>query len=196
MLELPQAGVTATIIQVANPLGSVIAYSGAQDPPTGGVDGDVVWLLCDGRALDQHAYPELFALIGKSFGDGSVNNPGHIQAAFNIPDLRGRFIRGTDDMGGAAAGNDPDMATRTAMMPGGNTGQNANKIGSLEPDGFASHNHTYTGKHQEAGGGTTFQGSGFASNSNPQDQTFTSSNVGGAETRPKNAYLNFIIRVK
>src|SRR5215208_2923491 len=124
-----EASVSATIVQVANPLGSVIGYAGSQDPPADGLDGSVVWLLCDGRALDQTLYPDLFKLIGNSFGNGSDNNPTHIPNAFNIPDLRGRFVRGTDDMGGTAAGNDPDMATRTAMMAGGNTGQSANKVG-------------------------------------------------------------------
>lgn len=192
----PQASVTATITQVANPLGSVTAYSGAQDPPTDGINGEVQWMLCDGRALDQTIYSALYALIGTSFGNGTDNNPNHIQNAFNIPDLRGRFIRGTDDMNGTAAGNDPDMAARTAMMPGGNTGQSSNKIGSLQPDGIVSHNHSYVGQHQEADGGTDFQGHGFDSNSHPGPQTYLMSSTGGNETRPKNAYLNFIIRVK
>ena len=191
----PEASVSATIVQVANPLGSVIGYSGSQDPPTDGLDGVVVWLLCDGRALDKTLYPDLFKLIGNSFGNGSDNNPTHITNAFNIPDLRGRFVRGTDDMGGKAAGNDPDMATRTAMMAGGNTGQSANKVGSLEADGFASHNHTYVGKFEAAEGGRQFRGYGFESDADPQDKTFTMSNTGGSETRPKNAYLNYIIRV-
>jgi hypothetical protein len=87
------------------------------------------------------------------------------------------------------------MATRTAMMAGGNTGQSANKVGSLEADGFASHNHTYVGKYEEADGGSGFKGWGFESDSKPQDKTYTMSNTGGSETRPKNAYLNYIIRV-
>lgn len=192
----PEASVSATIVQAANPLGSVIAYSGSQDPPADGLSGGVVWLLCDGRALDQRLYPELFALVGNSFGNGTDNNPTHIQNAFNIPDLRGRFVRGADDMGGKAAGNDPDVATRTAMMTGGNTGQAANKVGSLEADAFASHNHSYVAEYQEAAGGKDFKGWGFGSNSQTAIKKFTLSDAGGAETRPKNAYLNYIIRVK
>lgn len=192
----PEASVTAIIAQVANPLGSVIAYAGAQDPPPDGLSGGAVWLLCDGRALDQHLYPDLFALIGTSFGNGTANNPAHIQSAFNIPDLRGRFVRGTDDMGGKAAGNDPDAASRTAMTAGGNTGQTANKVGSVQADGFAGHVHSYVGRYQEARDGTGFTGWGFDSNSNSGAKTFTMSSTGGSETRPKNAYLNYIIRVK
>ncbi|PYS89550.1 MAG: hypothetical protein DMF64_17435 [Acidobacteria bacterium] len=193
----PQASVTATILQVANPLGSVTAYSGSQDPPTGGVSGEAQWILCDGRALDQETYSALYNLIGTSFGNGTVNNPNQIQNAFNIPDLRGRFIRGTDDMNGTAAGNDPDLSSRTAMMPGGNTGQNANKIGSLQPDGVVQHSHNYTAQWQQADDGGGFTGYGFDSNSTPSNpRTYTSSYIGGNETRPKNAYLNFIIRVK
>lgn len=190
-----QACATATIVQVANPLGSIIAYSGSQDPPTDGISGEAQWMLCDGRALDQTTYSALYALIGTSFGNGTINNPNHIQNAFNIPDLRGRFIRGTDDMNGTAAGNDPDTASRTPMMPGGNTGQSSNKVGSLQPDGIVSHNHTFLGQFIEASGGGGFQGHGFDSNSKSDPATFTMSNTGGNETRPKNAYLNFIIRV-
>ncbi len=192
----PEASVTAVIVQAANPLGSVVAYTGSQDPPPDGLTGGAVWLLCDGRALDQHLYPELFKLIGNSFGNGTTNNPTHIQNAFNIPDLRGRFVRGTDDMGGAAAGNDPDAASRTAMMTGGNTGQTANKVGSLQADGFAGHTHSYVGKYQEAKDGTGFKGWGFDSNSHTGAQVFMMSSTGGSETRPRNAYLNYIIRVK
>lgn len=51
-------------------------------------------LACDGAAVSRAAYPELFGAIGTTFGAGDGST------TFNLPDLRGRFIRGT---GGNAA---------------------------------------------------------------------------------------------
>lgn len=43
------------------------------------------WLPSYGQALSRHSYPELFAIIGHSFGgSGDI---------FHVPDLRGQFIR-------------------------------------------------------------------------------------------------------
>lgn len=45
---------------------------------------DVGWHLCDGSLLSVVEYPELFSLIGTTFGgDGQTN--------FGLPDLRGRL---------------------------------------------------------------------------------------------------------
>lgn len=46
------------------------------------------WLICDGRSLPRVGYPELFAVIGTSFGNIDENT-------FNLPDARGRVIGNT-----------------------------------------------------------------------------------------------------
>ncbi len=51
-------------------------------------------LECNGAAISRSAYAELFALIGTKHGAGDGTT------TFNLPDLRGKFIRGT---GGNAA---------------------------------------------------------------------------------------------
>lgn len=48
------------------------------------------WLVCDGRALSRTTYSALFNIIGITFGSGDGST------TFNIPDLRGEFIRGYD----------------------------------------------------------------------------------------------------
>ena len=62
------------------PVGSIQAYGGATAPWG--------WLLCQGQAVSRATYAELFGVIGTSFGTGDGST------TFNIPDLRGEFLRG------------------------------------------------------------------------------------------------------
>ena len=50
------------------------------------------WLLCNGRALLRSEYPELFNVIGTSFGSTSGSN-------FKLPDMRGRAFGGVGTSG-------------------------------------------------------------------------------------------------
>ncbi len=52
------------------------------------------WLLCDGQAVSRTDYVNLFELIGTKFGAGDG------VTTFNIPDYRGKFLRG---LGGDSA---------------------------------------------------------------------------------------------
>lgn len=64
----------------ALPVGTVMYYA-ANKTPTG-------WLVCNGATLDVDAYPQLFNVLGYTYG-GSGNK-------FKLPDLRGEFLRGFD----------------------------------------------------------------------------------------------------
>ncbi|WP_208442323.1 phage tail protein [Bartonella raoultii] len=56
------------------------------------------WLLCDGRSYSREKYRDLFATIGTLWGhDGD-------ETTFNVPDLRGMFLRGFDYLGSVDAG--------------------------------------------------------------------------------------------
>ena len=65
------------------PAGSVIWYAANSAPPG--------YLKANGDAVSRSTYAALFAAIGTTFGvgDGSTT--------FNLPNLRGEFIRGWDD---------------------------------------------------------------------------------------------------
>ncbi len=52
------------------------------------------WLLCNGQAVSRTTYADLFALIGTNFGAGDGST------TFNVPDYRGKFLRG---LGGNSA---------------------------------------------------------------------------------------------
>lgn len=70
----------ADITPNLTPLGSILAYSTSTGIPSG-------WLICNGAAVDQTMYPELFSLIGYSYGDPGVGQ-------FNLPDLTTSTIIG------------------------------------------------------------------------------------------------------
>jgi microcystin-dependent protein len=105
-------------------VGTVIPFSGTTVP-----NG---WLLCDGSTVSRETYRRLFDAIGTAHGQGNGST------TFHLPDLRGRFIRGTDDMGTGASGRDPNAGTRTAANSGGNTGNN---VGSVQADQEQEHQH-------------------------------------------------------
>ena len=63
----------------AVPPGTIAMHAGAR--PNG-------WLTCNGSAVSRATYPDLFAVIGTTYG------PGDGSTTFNLPDLRDRFALG------------------------------------------------------------------------------------------------------
>lgn len=49
------------------------------------------WLLCDGKAYDQHAYADLYSVIGNFWGADEQSG------TFRVPDFRSLFLRGYSD---------------------------------------------------------------------------------------------------
>lgn len=78
------------LLALALPIGSIQMYGAATVPPTtsGVSSSGGKWLLCDGSLVNRTTYPELFALMGTTYGagDGSSN--------FGLPDLRARVPMG------------------------------------------------------------------------------------------------------
>ena len=83
-------GITTPAISASNIVGSVAFFAFAT-APTG-------WLKCNGAAVSRSTYSALFTAMGTLYGvgDGSTT--------FNLPDLRGEFIRGFDDSRGVDSG--------------------------------------------------------------------------------------------
>lgn len=198
--------------------------SGGGEEPTGGTvpTAGIIYravnsvpegfLKANGAAVSRVAYSALFAAIGTSFGAGDGNT------TFNLPDLRGEFIRGWDDGRGVDA---------------------ARTLGSAQADAFRNHTHgassasaglhTHTGSTASAGahahsfnyfrttptgaaGAAT--GNGFT-NQSAGDTTETAGshthsmnldaggahthpitveNTGGTETRPRNISMLALIK--
>lgn len=79
------------------------------------------WLECNGAAVSRTTYANLFAAIGTTYGAGNGTT------TFNLPDLRGMFVRGWDNgrsldpgrgLGSQqAAANNPHTHTPTVTNP-------------------------------------------------------------------------------
>lgn len=115
-----KAEVDSKIGAAFTPTGAIMAFARPTAP-----EG---WLPCDGRAVSRTTYISLFAAIGLTFG------PGDGSTTFNIPDLRGEFIRGWDN----GRGVDPGRP-----------------LGTAQSDRFGSHTHTASigsaGSHSHSG---------------------------------------------
>ncbi len=104
------------------------------------------------------------------------------------PDLRGRFVRGRDNVGTGAAGNDPS---------------GSRSIGDAQSDAFQGHYHDVSSGNlnfQTTGGGggnlTTGGGSGGISplTGSPSSDGTNGTPRTSSETRPKNIALTYCMR--
>lgn len=107
------------------PVGTIISHAGSTTPPAG-------YVPCRGDAVSRTdpIYVELFSAIGTAWGAPDATR-------FNLPDLRGMFLRGADQ----GRGVDEDRNSRYALIPGGASGD---AVGSYEKDAAGSHNHNFS----------------------------------------------------
>lgn len=85
------------------PVGSVIWHA-ASTPPSG-------FLKANGAAISRSTYAGLFSVIGTTYGVGNGST------TFNLPDLRGEFVRGLDDGRGVDVGRVLGSAQAQALPP-------------------------------------------------------------------------------
>jgi microcystin-dependent protein len=160
------------------------------------------WLYCNGQAQAISGSSFAFAsAIGSNFGGDGVS-------VFNLPDVRGQFLRGTSH----GTNRDPNAASRYAILGGGNTGDT---IGSAQSFATATgttplvivaagdHTHAQTlvpaNDHHAAWGASgpaaynTMEWTDDWTNTTSSG-THTHSVTGGdLESRPVNVYLDWII---
>ncbi len=89
-------------VDAAIAAGQVIAFAGSA-PPSG-------FLECNGAAVSRSTYSVLFAAIGTAYGHGNGST------TFNLPDLRGEFIRGWDHGRGVDSGRGLGTAQGATMI--------------------------------------------------------------------------------
>lgn len=133
------------------PAGSVI-HVAATTAPTN-------YLKANGAAVSRTAYAALFAAIGTTFGvgDGSTT--------FNLPDLRGEFLRGWDDGRGVDSGRG---------------------MGSGQEQGVQPHAHTTGTALFNSNSPTAY--AGYPDDNATRPRSISNSTAGG-ETRPRNVAL-------
>lgn len=162
------------------PAGTIVAFGGATAPAG--------WLICDGQVLNKTNYPALYGAIGEQWGDGGdASGP-----QFNIPDLRGAFLRGADPQNKTS--RDPDAPRAVG--------------GSMQPDLLKSHDHVlndpghihqFTGVGNGPYGPASVLADEWANYSNQYTALATTGvtmeKTGGAETRPKNFAVTFVIKM-
>lgn len=132
------------------PPGAVLFFA-ATTPPPG-------FLKANGATISRAVYAKLFAAVGTTFGAGDGST------TFNLPDLRGEFLRGLDDGRGVDA---------------------ARALGSSQDESFKAHTHNvpmYQGTAWTSAIKPTSDATGTTN-------VTTTSSTGGSETRPRNVAL-------
>ena len=188
-----------------------LSFGTPQSVPTGAVFCMAVasvpsgYLECNGAAVSRTTFATLFAVIGEQYGAGNGSS------TFNLPDLRGEFIRGFDNGRGVDSGR--SIATsqtadnqshnhsinisgtaNTKSLTGGirkiSEGFNANGSASGVFTKTQDGTNSITGSSSTSPvGGVDFDGS--------HDHTFSASGTSGnngSETRPRNIAMMYVIK--
>lgn len=109
------------------PIGACIDFFGTTAPNSS-------FVLPYGQAISRTTYSVLFGMFSTTYGAGDGST------TFNIPDLRGRVVAATDNMGGSDAGRLSGSAitsVRTSIGGAGGEGTHQLTVGEL-PTGITS----------------------------------------------------------
>ena len=160
---------TVTVVAPAVASGNTLTLPTTGTALSAMVPGEVKWfamstaptgfLKANGAAVSRTTYAALFSAIGTTYGVGDGSN------TFNLPDLRGEFIRGWDDGRGVDSG-------RT--------------FGSNQADELESHFHLTPTTNGLPGG---FELGAVASSYDYGAEAAPTTSTGGTETRPRNVAL-------
>jgi len=203
MLQTNGSGALSFTTVQGVPSGSVFCMAVATVPSG--------YLECNGAEVSRTTYAALFAVIGTAYGTGNTTT------TFNIPDLRGEFVRGFDNGRGVDSGrnianvqlsqnkshNHP--ASTSISDPGhfhhsfrsGNAGErqhNSNLTSTNFPSsgtGAGNKNEAYNIVAQSSSPNVG-QTSNVATGVNAST---TTTNDGGSEARPRNVAMMYIIKI-
>ena len=156
------------------PAGSVFSFA-TSTVPSG-------YLECNGAAVSRSTYASLFSSISTTWGVGDGSS------TFNLPDLRGQFVRGWDNSAGVDSGR---------SFASSQSDQNKAHNHSVNDSG---HNHTagnWGGSFGGSSGVTVFRSDQSGTNSSIIQSATTGisiQNDGGTEVRVKNYALMYVIK--
>lgn len=126
------------------------------------------WAICDGSTLPRTGFSELFDIIGTQFGAPNTSD-------FNLPDLRSEFVRGADNGRGVSGGH---------------------SLNTHQDDELKSHTHTLKGNDRGQGSQKSAPGLYYDDAETAAQDDGSIQSTGGAETRPRNFALNYIIKIQ
>lgn len=167
------AGVWTAWSEVASSAAGEVAFFAMPTAPAG-------WLKANGAAVSRTAYAALFSAIGTIHGSGDGST------TFNLPDLRGEFLRGWDD----GRGVDSGRVFATAQTDG----NKAHSHALNDP----AHSHSVPYGNTTPGTQNNFVRSAGAQvgaiESSVVGTNMSIQSAGGTEARPRNVALLACIR--
>ncbi len=172
------------------PSGVIMPYAGsAGSTPSG-------YLPCDGAAVSRTTYAALFATIGVTYGAGDGST------TFNIPDLRGVFVRGAGSQtigsvtytGTLAAkqGQSTKLPTTPFTGVAASAGNHTHPTDAIT--GTSGNNYSNTTGGMLGQDNTSFNDVNSTQAAGAHTHTVSINGGGDSETRPANIALNYIIK--
>ena len=155
------------------------------------------YLKCNGAAVSRTTYADLFAIIGTTHGEGDGSS------TFNVPDLRGEFVRGWDDSRGVDSGRSFGSSQSSQNLqhnhgvtdPGHNHG--INDPGHIHQVQY-SNSDSGDGVIEESGTGLSGQEPTLSATTgitiNNATTGISLANSGGSEARPRNIAMMYVIK--
>ena len=167
------------------PIGMIIPFSGNAE--TAAELNGQGWFLCNGVKLKRNQYPRLFDILGHSCGGGGDE--------FNVPDMRGAFLRGVDvEYGQEGTERDPGARWR---MKHNSFAEIGNKVLSRQNDEIRKHQHVTAKGSQfvrvEKIGMTMFPFIFSRFQKAREGKAIFTTETGNNEMRPVNVSVNYII---
>lgn len=169
------------------PAGAVMPFANNSVP--------VGWLAANGAAVSRATYASLFTALGTTYGTGDGST------TFNLPDLRGYFVRGAGTNSDTTASGTFGAKQADAVIAHTHSGT----TGGMSANESHRHGISVTGLGLGGGGSNPVQSSNtygvnntsITNTSTAHTHTFTSSSqspAGATETRPNNIAMLYCIK--
>ena len=196
-LTLPSSDGNANDVLQSDGSGNLSFAALPQAVPTGSVHMMATttvpsgYLKCNGAAVSRTTFADLFAIVGTAHGAGNGST------TFNVPDLRGEFVRGWDDSRGVDSGRNFGSAQSDQNKQHNHSASATSSVS--DPGHF--HNVPYSNSDSGDGvieeSGTGFSGVEPTNSATTGISVSTSvsiGNSGGNEARPRNIAMMYVIK--
>ena len=191
MLQTNGSGALSFTTVQGVPSGSVFCMAVATVPSG--------YLECNGAAVSRSTYSVLFAVIGTAYGTGNGSS------TFNLPDLRGEFVRGFDN------GRGVDNGRSIASSQSSQFGQHNHNVSASSSSSVTDPGHQHSMSvgffnSVNSGGALSFKDAGTSNRINTAttgisvstSTSISQSNRGGtsnsSETRPRSIAMMYVIK--